>query len=376
MSAIDKFREVSENRHQYAKDWKERTGGKVAGWLCTYSPVEVMYAAGILPVRILGTHEVQDVTDRYLFPTVCPFSRDALAQGLKGRYDYLDVMTMARTCSHVQGTFDNWRNYVPTPLCYFVWFPCHRASSRAKDCLVAELRDFADALAKATGRPVTDADLDRSIELYNTNRRLMREVYEFRKGENPPITGAEAMEMVVASQLMDPEEHNRLLEQLLEELPQRSLDRQAGLRLMMIGSEMDDIVFVRMLEDLGCTVVADEHCTGARYFWDDVVPQENRLEAIAVRYIDRWPCPAVSSDFSSRVDRIMQHAKDWDVQGALLYQQKFCDPHEFDIPSVQQAFKDKDIPTLVLEFDVTIPFGQFRTRVEAFLEMAELEVLY
>jgi benzoyl-CoA reductase subunit C len=223
---------------------------------------------------------------------------------------------------------------------------------------------------------MTDADLDRSIELYNTNRRLMREVYEFRKGENPPITGAEAMEMVVASQLMDPEEHNRLLEQLLEELPQRSLDREAGLRLMMIGSEMDDIVFVRMLEELGCTVVADEHCTGARYFWDDVVPQENRLEAIAVRYIDRWPCPAVSSDFSTRVDRIMQHAKDWDVQGALLYQQKFCDPHEFDIPSIQQAFKDKDIPTLVLEFDVTIPFGQFRTRVEAFLEMAELEVLY
>jgi benzoyl-CoA reductase subunit C len=63
------------------------------------------------------------------------------------------------------------------------------------------------------------------------------------------------------------------------------------------------------------------------------------------------------------------------VQGALLYQQKFCDPHEFDIPSLQQMFKDDDIPTLILEFDVTVPFGQFRTRIEAFLEMAELEIL-
>jgi benzoyl-CoA reductase subunit C len=59
-----------------------------------------------------------------------------------------------------------------------------------------------------------------------------------------------------------------------------------------------------------------------------------------------------------------------------VYQQKFCDPHEFDIPSVQKAFKENNIPTVVLEFDVTIPFGQFRTRIEAFLEMAELEVLY
>lgn len=70
----------------------------------------------------------------------------------------------------------------------------------------------------------------------------------------------------------------------------------------------------------------------------------------------------------------MQHAKDWDTQGVLLYQQKFCDPHEFDIPFLAQNFKELDIPTLVLEFDVTIPFGQFRTRIEAFLEMAELEV--
>jgi len=376
VSVIEKFREVSENRHKYAQEWKQRTGGKVAGWLCSYSPVEVMYAAGLLPVRILGSHEVQDVTDRYLFPTVCPFSRDALAQGLKGRYDYLDVITMARTCSHVQGTFDNWRNYIATPLKYFIWFPCHTASQRAKDCLVGELRDFTAALEETTGKKVTDADLDRAIEVYNTNRRLMREVYEFRKGDEPAITGAEAMEMVVASQLMDPQEHNRLLEQLLTELPDRSLDRQVGLRLMMVGSEMDDIVFVRMMEELGCTVVIDEHCTGSRYFWDDVVPQENRLGAIAERYIQRWPCPAVSADFSTRVNRIIGHAKDWNAQGALVYQQKFCDPHEFDIPSVLQAFKDNDIPTLVLEFDVTIPFGQFRTRIEAFLEMAELEVLY
>lgn len=374
MSAIEKFEEILENRHQYAKDWKERTGGKVIGWLCTYVPVELLYAAGMLPVRILGTHEVQDVTDRYLFPTVCPFSRDALAQGLKGRYDYLDGLTMSRTCSHVQGTFDNWRNYVPTPFFHYIWFPCHRESPRAVPCLRGELLDLKQAIEKFAGVTVSNEDLDKAIDLYNTNRKLMRQVYEFRKSENPPITGAEAMEMVVASQLMDVAEHNKLLEDLLAELPNRKLDREAGLRLMMIGSEMDDIVFVRMLEELGCTVVIDEHCTGSRYFWDDVIPQEDRLDAIARRYITRWPCPAVSSEFNDRGDRIMQHAKDWDAQGALLYQQKFCDPHEFDIPSLEQNFKELDIPALVLEFDVTIPFGQFRTRIEAFLEMAELEV--
>ena len=181
--------------------------------------------------------------------------------------------------------------------------------------------------------------------------------------------------MVVASQLMDVAEHNKLLEQLLKELPTRKLNRNVGVRLMMVGSEMDDIVFVKMMETLNCTVVIDEHCTGSRYFWDEVKPGKDHVAAIAARYVDRWQCPAVAADFKPRTDRILKHAKDWSIQGVLVYQQKFCDPHEFDIPSLLKMFKDNNIATLVLEFDVTIPFGQFRTRIEAFLEILELELV-
>ena len=375
MGVIEKFQEVLATRHQYAQDWKKKHNGKAIGWLCSYSPVEIMYAAGMLPVRILGSHEVQDVTDRYLFPTVCPFSRDALAQGLKGRYSYLDGITMARTCSHVQGTYDNWKNYIPTPFKYYVWQPNHLQSPRAKPLMVQEYKGFMAALEKFTGQKITDKDLEKAIELHNTNRRLMKQVYEFRKQEVPPITGAECMEMVVASQLMDVGEHNKLLEELLKELPHRKLSREPGVRLMMIGSEMDDIVFVKMMETLNCTVVIDEHCTGSRYFWDEVKPGKDPVAAIAARYVDRWQCPAVAAEFKPRADRILKHAKDWNVQGALVYQQKFCDPHEFDIPSLLKMFKDNNIATLVLEFDVTIPFGQFRTRIEAFLEILELELV-
>ena len=83
----------------------------------------------------------------------------------------------------------------------------------------------------------------------------------------------------------------------------------------------------------------------------------------------------MAAEFKPRADRILKHAKDWNIQGVLVYQQKFCDPHEFDIPSLLKMFKDNNIATLVLEFDVTIPFGQFRTRIEAFLEILELELV-
>ncbi|MFQ5827312.1 MAG: 2-hydroxyacyl-CoA dehydratase, partial [Dehalococcoidia bacterium] len=98
---MERFEEVAKSRHDYAREWKARTGGKVLGYFCTYVPEEIVYAAGVLPVRILGSHEPQDVTEPYLYGGFCPFCRDCLAQGLLGRYDYVDGVAIARSCVHI-----------------------------------------------------------------------------------------------------------------------------------------------------------------------------------------------------------------------------------------------------------------------------------
>jgi benzoyl-CoA reductase/2-hydroxyglutaryl-CoA dehydratase subunit BcrC/BadD/HgdB len=54
MKMFEKFQEVYEKRHDYARDWKKRTGGEVMGCFCSYCPEEIIYAADILPVRMLG----------------------------------------------------------------------------------------------------------------------------------------------------------------------------------------------------------------------------------------------------------------------------------------------------------------------------------
>lgn len=77
-----------------------------------------------------------------------------------------------------------------------------------------------------------------------------------------------------------------------------------------------------------------------------------------------------------RFPHILQLARDYSVQGAILVQQKFCDPHELDIPSLRRYLEDNGIPCYFLEFEVTVPVGQFRVRVEAFLEQIEAEELF
>lgn len=131
-----------------------------------------------------------------------------------------------------------------------------------------------------------------------------------------------------------------------------------------------------MLESLECTVVTDDHCTGTRYFWNETKVNGDMLSSLAARYIDRPPCPSKDWEDRRRLDHILKLAKDYKVQGAILIQQKFCDPHELDIPAIKKHLESNGIKCLFLEFDVTVPIGQFKIRCEAFLEMFKEEDLF
>ena len=370
------FKDWYENRHDYAKKWKERTGGKVIGTFCTYVPEEILYAADILPVRILGSHEPQDVSEPHIFAMFCPFCRDCLAQGLKGRFDYLDGITIAQSCLHIRQAFTSWDLHIPVDFSYYLPHPMNVQSPHAIPYLTEELKAFKKAVEEWTEKEITDEDLKRGIDIMNKNRELLQQIYELRKNPNPPLTGLEAMYMVVSSQMVDKREHNKALEELFKQLPSRTLD-EPGERLMILGSEDDDTEFVAMVEDLGARFVIDDHCTGTRYFNTIVNTNGDILKSIAERYVKRIPCPSKDWPQRTRLDHIIKLAKEYDVQGAIIMQMKFCDPHELDTVVIKETLeKDLGIQTLFLEFDVTVPIGQFKTRVEAFLEIIREEDLF
>jgi benzoyl-CoA reductase subunit C len=374
---MQQFQEWSENRHSYAQKWKEETGGKVMGYFCTYVPEEILYAADILPVRILGSHEPQDVTEPHIFGMFCPFCRDCLAQGLKGRFDYLDGIMIAQSCLHIRQAFTSWEMHIPIDFSYYLPMPNHVQSQRAVPFLRGELERFRSTLEDWTGNPISDEKLNDGIELMNRNRRFQREIYDLRQQGNPPLTGLEAMYLTISSQTTAKQDHNSEMENVLPRLKEHSTDRSTGVRLMLVGSEDDDTDFVEMVESVGATVVIDDHCTGTRYFWNEAEPNGgDPLEAIARRYVERPACPSKDWPARTRIPHVLELARDYDVSGAILIQQKFCDPHELDIPALQKAFNEAGIKTLFLEFDVTVPLGQFRVRVEAFLEMLSDEDLF
>lgn len=369
------FKSWYRSRHDYARAWlarPENAGAQVVATMCTYVPEEVLIAAGLLPVRVLGAHETQNVAEPHVFGMFCPFSRDSLAQGLLGRFDYCSGLVLAQSCLHYRQTYTSWRDHVAaTQWDYYLPMPHAVQSPFARALHREEVSRFRLFIEERLGRTIEDAALQSALDTVNENRRLLRELFELRKSPEPPLTGAEALYCSLTAQFVDRAEHNRALKAVLAELPRRSphaAARETGLRVMTIGSENDDIGFMDMIESLGATIVIDDQCSGTRNFWNEARAHRDPLAAIADRYCARPACPTKDYPAHTRFAHVLELAQEYRADAAIFLQQKFCDPHESDYPELKRHLESHGIPTMMLEFDITNPLGPFRTRIEAFFE--------
>jgi benzoyl-CoA reductase subunit C len=375
LQTLGRFRQVNDTfpRTEQILENK-RQGNKVFGWLCTYVPEEIIHAGGILPVRVTGYSQEMELEDgnAYMYINNCSYSRSCLQMGLRGEYKFLDGMVAGSTCDGARRLYDLWQHYIKTPFHHILTVP-RKYTEKAHALYYQQVEQFKERLEEFTGRQITDEKLRHSIDVYNTSRALLKQLYELRKADTPPISGAETMEVLNASFRMPKELFNQWLEQLLDELGKSSVTHQGRARLMVTGSVMNNPEFIRSIEAQGGLVVTDELCTSTRYWSDPVVLKEgqNSVEAISRRYLSNFPCARmVPSD--ERFNRILNLVKDFKVDGVISQIIRYCVPYAHDLPLLKDRLKGPEIPVLALDVEYgTSGSGQIQTRVQAFLEMLE-----
>ncbi len=372
MEVKPEIHQIVSHRHEVARKWKAKTGGKVMGYLSIDIPEELIYAAGVLPVRILGSHEPEVITDPYMWNMMhCVFERDCLAQGLEGRYDYLDGIVNETANPHAKQCLHSWIRHVPIGFSHEFYVPVALNRPYALPCLRGEVGDFKHVLEKWTGKTISDNAIDHAIEVYNTSRRLMTELSELRKSRNPRISGAEFMEIALAGMLTDKQQFNDLLKPIVKEVSQRQVKNEGSVRIMLAGGANDHLDLVKSIETMGAAVVVDDHSTGGRYYTTEVVPEKDNLNALATRMVRKPRSPLHDLPNRTRDKYLVELAKEYRAEGVIFMIQMHDDAEQFDLPHNTASLAENDIPTLMLELDFTNPIEQFRTRVEAFLETIE-----
>ena len=375
LPTLEKFREVNNTFPKTTEILElKRLGKKVFGWLCTYVPEEIIHAAGALPIRITGYSQEMELEDgnAYLYINNCSFSRSCLQMGIRGGYDFLDGVVAGSTCDGARRLFDLWCHYIGIPFSHILTVP-RKYSERAHELYHNQVVQFKKHLEEFLDIQITDAALARSIEVYNEARALLKRLYELRKSDKPPISGAETMEALNASFRMPKELFNEWLKNLLDELVASGKNLDSRARLMVTGSVMNNPEFIDSIEQLGGLVVTDELCTSTRYWSDPVVLDSapTPLEAISRRYLNNFPCARMYPS-DERFNRIIELARDFKVEGVISQIIRYCVPYAHDLPMITDRLKAQGIPTLALDVEYgTSGSGQIQTRVQAFLEMLE-----
>jgi len=376
----DQFLQISDSiTNPYITEWLA-DGKKVLGYYCTYIPDELLYAANLLPYRIRATGNTEtNLADVYMVRFTCSFVRATFDMALRGIYDFLDGILICNSCDHSRRMFELFdlkvfnRGNFPKPASQFYYSIPHVITDEGFEWFYTEIQELKTELEENyIIKPITDQDLLETINIYNKNRELLREIHEMRIIDAPKITGSEALQISMSNNSIPKEVANRELERIINSLKESEGVKSNAKRIMLVGSEVDSTDFTGLIENSGALIVSDFLCFGTRNFLDDVHLgfEQDPLKSIVERVYYRMSCPRMMDDHERRLEFVKNEIKRAKVDGVILQRINNCDLHGCDNMLYVHELKDLEIPVLNLDREFyQADTTRLQTRIEAFLEM-------
>jgi benzoyl-CoA reductase subunit C len=346
------------------REWKAHCRGRRAiGHLPIAVPRELIHAAGMLPVGILGGGDRLEIIrgDAFFQSYICRIPRSTIELALSGRLDALDGMLFPSICDVIRNLSGMWTMLFPDRYVHYVDVPQNFDPAVGGAFWRHELEILRQDFRGLSGAPLDDGALRASIGVYNENRRAVRALYAARSRTPWVFPAVEMYQVLRAGNLLPPEEHTRLIYDYLREAPldpdRRDLDRS---RVVLVGMfcEQPPLGLLQTLERAGCWIVDDDLLLGLRWLTADVPlagdPLENLTEALLARHM---PTASMYEPTGERGRWIVESALRNQADGVIFCAPSFCDPALLDQPMLVRALDREKIPHT--QFKYSEDTGQF-----------------
>jgi benzoyl-CoA reductase subunit C len=357
------------------RDWKQKhVGGKAIAYFPVYAPVELIHAAGMLPVGLSGAGDRLDIqhADARFGSFICSIVKTTLEMGLTGHLEPFDGFLFSTICDSARNLCFVMKRNFPAMYVDFLHLPHNPSSPAAAQFLAEEYRRVLSELERLGNCKVSDDELQQAIALCNRNRALIREVYELRRKNPEQVPTPELYQLIRAGNFLPVEEHTTELEQALTHFRSRDAKKRDSIRIVVEGSfcEQPPLPLIRLMEDAGCYVVDDDFVIGQSWFDSDVPIDGDPLLALATSYLDRSVYSSVRHDFRKpRWEGLVDKVRCSKADAVLFLIAKFCEPAYFDYVPYKQELERAGIPHLQLEFEEkSFTFDRLRTEIETFVE--------
>jgi benzoyl-CoA reductase subunit C len=358
-------------RTGWAHEWHKQ-GKKVIGVLDTLVPEEVIFAAGMLPWRIQGTWQDNiSLAMMYRVPQSCCFLNHVTQSLLEGEFDFLDGMIASTRDADFVRVWDLWTSLNKTPFTHILDVPIIDSGS-ARHRFADNIRAMISTLSGFFKVDIDDPSLRHAIAVYDKSRTLLRQVYDLRKQEIPPLSGSEFLSLTTAAAVMPRDEFNRQLEELLPYIKERKVYAGSTLPRILLSSDLlDNPGYADLVEQAGCLIAMDDMDTGSRYFRDEIGEVSNDpAYALATHYLNNRSARMV--DWQDQAEHLIQCVKEFNIDGVLDLPDMYDYPREFRRAYIEEKLKKEAIPFMSFERDYHLAnTGQLKTRIEAFLEILD-----
>lgn len=361
-------------------------GGIALGYTCYHIPEVLLNCGNCFSVRLRAPRTgSMDIATYYMSNFLCGYSKAILERAIEGGYNFLNGLLASETCSEMNRSLEHFEllDLVPEEK-FFVTFldaPFKIAEHTVKHYVKQARIHILDKMTDIYGVDTSDEALLKAVEEHNEVCRIMTEIGNLRKAENPVITGYEYHILNLITYCCPKALILPKLRETLEELRTREPDVKKNYRakIVVVGSEMDDPDFTALIEDSGALVVADRYCFGALPGRQEIVIEEGKdvLTQICLHYMKTSQCPRFMSHekIQERRDYVRKLVEEYHADGVMYEQIKFCEYWGYERALASHIMNNEyDVPTAAVDRQYTASAsGQLRTRVQAFVESLEIK---
>ena len=355
---IDRCEEIFEDLNfTYAREWKvAEDGRKVVGYMPVYVPNEIIHAAGMLPIGILGGGDAMEVIhgDAYYQSYICRIPRSTVELGIMKNLDFVDGMLFPSICDVIRNLSGVWKLLFPEVYARYFDTPQNFRSDIGGEFYKNDLQELREGLEKLGGREITDDDLRNSIQVYNENRDWVRKVYQFRSDQPWKVPASEVYLLMRAGEILTPEDHTQMMKDYLAAVENEERRMKDNCRVVLNGSfcEQPPLSLVKSIELAGCYVVDDDYMMINRMITEDIPtdgdPLLNLSEAFLKHSLD------LASKFEPSEEKkgkfIVELVRERGAEGVIFSAPSFCDPALLDQPMLAHVLDDANIPYISFQY--------------------------
>jgi benzoyl-CoA reductase subunit C len=340
-----------------AREWKKADPKrKVIGYMPVYVPREIVHAAGMLPLGILGGGDQMEVIhgDAYYQSYICRIPRSTIELGLTEKLDFVDGMLFPSICDVIRNLSGMWQLMFPDTYVRYFDIPQNFDDSIGGEYYINELRELVAGLEKLGDVSITDTALRASIRVYNENRGLINEVYDLRAKQPSKAPSVEVYLLMRAGMVLPVEEHNQLLREYLATAAVEDRPVRDNCRIVINGAfcEQPPLNLIRSIEMAGCYIVDDDYMMINRWLLNEVPVDGDPLTRLSEAFLHFSADSAAK--YCERAEDVGQYLRatveKTGAEGVIFTAPSFCDPALLERPMLEDRMDEHDIPHISFKY--------------------------